>query len=95
MAANVGKISAVPLPTSQSRRQAPDVEAVAPVAAAASQDASDYRLVIEEDSALGTFIYKTIDRSTGEVVNQFPREELLRLKDDPAYVAGAVLTTKA
>ena len=55
---------------------------------------ADYRLVIDEDPVTGTFIYKSIDRATGKVVHQAPREELLRLRDNPAYVAGAVLRTR-
>ena len=54
----------------------------------------DYRLVIEEGARPGTFVYKTVDRSTGETVRQFPREELVRLGDDPSYVAGTVTSTR-
>ena len=31
----------------------------------ASQDSADLRLVIEDDKAAGSFVYKTIDRRTG------------------------------
>ena len=54
----------------------------------------DLRLVIEEGQA-GSFVYKTIDRRTGEVVLQLPREEVLRMRDAEAYVAGAVIATQA
>lgn len=54
----------------------------------------DLRLVIEEGQA-GVFVYKTIDRRTGEVVLQLPREEVLRLRDAEAYEAGAVIATQA
>lgn len=57
--------------------------------------ADDYRLVIERDEGTGSYIYKTLDRSTGEVINQFPREEVLKLRDDPVYQAGQVIVTKA
>lgn len=57
--------------------------------------APDLRLIIEEGPKRGTFIYKTVDRVTGETQRQFPREELVRLKEDPAYAAGAVTDTKA
>ena len=49
-----------------------------------------YRLVIEPDEKTGTFIYKTVDRETGEVVRRYPREDLLRMREDPAYDAGVV-----
>jgi flagellar protein FlaG len=94
MAANVGKIAPVTLPAQTNSRPQQDFEPdFGRIAAEAP--APEYRLVIEEDSTAGTFVYKTINRSTGEVVNQFPREELLRLREDPAYVAGSVLQTKA
>ena len=56
---------------------------------------ADYRLVIEQDKASGTFIYKTLDRRTGEVVQQFPREEVLRLHEDPGYAPGDVIETRS
>jgi len=49
---------------------------------------ADLRLIIEEDEATGTIIYKTLDRRTGEIVQQLPREEVLRLKDAPDYHPG-------
>lgn len=54
----------------------------------------DLRLVIEEGQA-GVFVYKTIDRRTGEVVLQLPREEVLRLREAEAYEAGSVIATQA
>ncbi|MGA0544425.1 hypothetical protein ACO2Q1_04065 [Brevundimonas sp. VNH65] len=57
--------------------------------------APDYRLVIEEGPRPGVFVYKTVDRSTGETIRQFPREELVKLSGDPGYVAGQVTSTRA
>lgn len=53
-----------------------------------------YRLIIEEGPG-PSFIYKTMDRVTGEVVRQFPRKEVLKLKEDPGYASGAVIDTTA
>lgn len=47
-----------------------------------------YRLVIEERE--GVFVYIVRDLVTGEVLRQTPREEVLRLKSDPATSPGAV-----
>jgi flagellar protein FlaG len=58
-------------------------------------DQSQFRLIIEEDQASGAFVYKTLDRNTGEVVLQFPREEMLKLRDRTGYQAGAVIRTIA
>ena len=56
---------------------------------------SSYRLVIEEGPTLGTFIYKTLDSTTGEVVRQFPREQVLRLAEAQRYSSGSVIDTSA
>ena len=53
-----------------------------------------YRLVIEQGAAKGAFIYKILDRETGEVVRQLPREEVARLGDRSDYAAGAVIDTQ-
>ncbi len=50
----------------------------------------DLRLVIEQDSKTGTYVYKTVDRRTGDVLQQFPREEVLRFKDAEHYDPGEV-----
>jgi len=52
---------------------------------------ADLRLIIEEDQASGTFVYKTLDRRTGEIVKQFPREQVIRLKDTAGYAPGDVI----
>lgn len=58
-------------------------------AASASADAARYRLVIE--AANDGFVYKTVDRQTGEVVRQWPREEVQKLADDPTYRQGRII----
>jgi flagellar protein FlaG len=60
-----------------------------------SQDPADMRLVIEEDKASGSYVYKTVNRLTGEVIQQLPREQVLQLKEQVDYVAGNVVRTKA
>lgn len=64
----------------------------------ASQQAEDtarYRLIIEEGPTLGTFVYKTLDGATGEVVRQFPREQVLRMAESGDYSAGGLIDTSA
>lgn len=53
-----------------------------------------YRLIIEEGPGPG-FVYKTLDRVTGEVVSQYPRDEVLKLQQDPGYASGKVIDTTA
>ena len=62
---------------------------------ATGTDTADMRLVIEEDKASGLYVYKTVNRLTGEVVQQLPREQVLQLKDQVDYEAGSVVRTKA
>ncbi|WP_122464703.1 flagellar protein FlaG [Brevundimonas lutea] len=57
--------------------------------------ASRYRLVIEEGAKAGSFIYKMLDRVTGEVVRQLPREEVVNLAAHIGYDSGAVIDTRA
>jgi len=61
----------------------------------ASQDEADLRLVIEEGDTAGAYIYKTVNRVTGEVVAQFPREEMLQMRDSATYETGSIVNAKA
>ena len=56
---------------------------------------ADYRLVIEEGPRRGSFVYKTINRTTGELIRQYPREALVKMTKDISYAAGTVADTKA
>lgn len=84
-------VTPAPSPAAQKPAQQP----AQPAAPQPSTDPGDFQLVIEEDKAAGSFVYKTVDRRTGEVVSQLPREQILRLREAFDYVAGAVVRTKA
>ena len=68
-----------------------------PVTPASSdvEQAAQYRLVIEEGPTIGSFIYKTMDSATGEIVRQFPREQVLRMAESGGYSAGGLIDTSA
>jgi flagellar protein FlaG len=55
----------------------------------------EMRLVIEEDHASGSYVYKTINRATGEVLQQLPRAEVLKLREELKYAAGTIIRTEA
>lgn len=57
--------------------------------------AANYRLVIEEGPVQGTFVYKTLDSSTGEIIRQFPREQVLQMAERGDYAAGGLIDTSA
>jgi len=63
--------------------------------AAHSSDLVDMRLVIEEDEASNSYVYKTVNRLTGEVIQQLPREQVLQLREQLDYEAGDVVRAKA
>jgi flagellar protein FlaG len=63
--------------------------------AAFNTDQADLRLIIEEDKASGTYVYKTVNRVTGEVVLQLPRDDILRMREAAEYIAGDVIRAKA
>jgi flagellar protein FlaG len=95
MTANVSHLSAVPDPTYGSG--SPPTPTSTPLPAApdpgqpSAPDPADLRLVIEEDEKAGCFVYKTVDRRTGKVIQQLPREELVKLREADDYAAGAVI----
>ena len=73
---------------------APHVAPPADPASALEPDPADLRLVIEDDQAVGSYVYKTIDRRTGQIVQQYPREQVLRLREASDYTAGTVIKAK-
>ena len=67
---------------------------VEPAAPTTKGQTADLRLVIEEDEATGAFVYKTLDRRTGEVVQQLPRESVLKAMAQDDYQPGLVVDTR-
>jgi hypothetical protein len=55
---------------------------------------ADQRLVIREGVEDGLFIYTIIDRASGQVMAQIPREDVAKLAARPDYEAGQVIDTK-
>ncbi|HWF77393.1 MAG TPA: hypothetical protein VN694_09475 [Caulobacteraceae bacterium] len=58
-------------------------------------DDADLRLVIEDDKAAGSYVYVTINSVTGKVVSQVPREQLLKMREDPGYQPGSVVDSRS
>ena len=55
---------------------------------------ADQRLVIREGTADGLFVYTILDRASGEVMLQIPREDAEKFAARPDYEAGQVVDTK-
>ncbi len=93
--------SAAASSSSSSSQTSPDAATASAAAAAAQASAqpatpnpADLRLVIEDDQAAGSYVYKTINPRTGEVVQQYPREQILKLREAEDYTAGSVIKAK-
>ena len=56
---------------------------------------ADLRLVIEEDKAAGSYVYITVDPTTGKVISQLPREQLLKMRDAPDYRPGTIVDSRS
>lgn len=95
MQSKVATFAATPDPTLNQPKSGPSPVGGQAKAQVQTSDPVDLRLVIEEDQASGTYVYKTIDRRTGEVILQLPRADVLRMREETGYAAGAVIRTKA
>ena len=49
-------------------------------------------LVIEDDKAAGEYVYKTVNRATGQVVSQWPSQQLLQLRVANNYSPGGIIS---
>jgi hypothetical protein len=66
-----------------------------PPAPPAAAETTDVRLIIEEDESAGCLVYTTLDRRTGAVIRQLPRDRLLKLGEAADYAAGALIKARA
>lgn len=55
----------------------------------------DYRLVIEKSTKTGSYIYKTLNSFTGEVVSQRPAEDVFKMGTSNQYSPGLIVNAKA
>lgn len=55
----------------------------------------DYRLVIEKSAKTGSYVYKTLNSFTGEVVNQRPAEDVFKMSTSNQYSPGLIVNAKA
>jgi flagellar protein FlaG len=54
----------------------------------------DLRLLIEKDETAGIFVYRIVDRRTGDVVRQYPRDQVLKMMDRTDYGPGSVIDAR-
>ena len=52
---------------------------------------SNSKLQIEKDKETGTFIYRSINPDTGEIIRQWPPEQLLKLREHLRELEGMLV----
>ncbi len=97
MESKVATVAATPDPSfgQKSPPSRPVPSGASPSTVDQGPDPADLRLIIEEDKATNSYVYKTVDRLTGKVVQQLPREQVLQLREQLDYEAGSVVRTRA
>jgi flagellar protein FlaG len=79
----------------QPKRTDKDQKKVKPPAPPQAQaEAADSRLVIREGVEHGIVVYTVLDRISGKVMAQLPREDVAQLASRPDYSAGQVVDTR-
>ena len=84
-----------PTPVQSAQAPAPANQGTSQAPATQSDDDADLRLVIEDDKAAGSYVYVTINSATGKVVSQVPREQLLKMREDPNYKPGSIIDKRS
>jgi flagellar protein FlaG len=51
------------------------------------------KLLISQDKETGTFIYRSVDPETGNVITQWPPEQLIKLRDYIKEMEGMLVDT--
>ena len=54
----------------------------------------ELRLTVDKDPQTGSWVYKAINRYTGEVVSQLPHESVMEMQKSQQYQAGSVISTE-
>ena len=87
--------AADPLGGIASRRDGGEVQPVRSAVAAEAASSADLRLIIEEAGEPGRYVYTIVDRRSGRIVSQLPRDEVLKLREQPDYAAGSLFKGEA
>ena len=94
----ITQLTAVPadLVGAQNIRQPKPIERERKPASAIAKPPADsnVQLVIKSGTQAGVFVYTILDRASGQVMAQIPREDVAKLAARPDYEAGQILDTK-
>jgi|688.fasta_scaffold923850_2 hypothetical protein len=61
----------------------------------APQTANDFRLIIEKAAHAPEYVYKLVNVTTGDVIVELPREQVVKAAESPNYTSGSVIDTRA
>jgi flagellar protein FlaG len=87
-----GASKAEPAPEEKEERKSSAIETIAEAAKDLQSGTSGHsRLSIDHDAFVQAFIYRSVDKQTGEVIQQWPGEDALRLRRYLRELAGLVV----
>jgi hypothetical protein len=61
----------------------------------APQATDDIRLIIEKAAHAPEYVYKLVNATTGDVIVELPREQVVKAAESPNYSSGSVVDTRA
>jgi uncharacterized FlaG/YvyC family protein len=61
----------------------------------ALQATNDIRLIIEKAAHSPEYVYKLVNATTGDVIVELPREQVVKAAESPNYTSGSVVDTRA
>lgn len=80
---------------SLAKGQDPLVQAAKAIDEFVSEQGANTKLRIDKDDDTGRFVYKNVDRDSGEVVSQFPPETILEMISHYRSLEGLVVDDNA
>lgn len=80
---------------SLARGEDPLVKAAKTIEEFVPQDGPETELRIDKDDETGRFVYKSVDKESGEVIKQFPPETILELISQYRSLEGLVVDDDA
>jgi len=81
--------------TTDSTTAKPTQQAASDSQSQAPQSANDIRLIIEKAAHAPEYVYKLVDATTGDVIVELPREQVVKAAESPNYTSGSVIDTRA
>jgi flagellar protein FlaG len=87
--------AADPLAAVAPRRVEGEIQPVKAAEPAPVAEHADLRLIIEESGDPGHYVYTIVDRRSGRIVSQLPRDDVLKLGEQKTYEAGALFKGEA